>query len=371
MITNFNQLKNWYGFLQTIETALQKFSAHQALAGKHCQMRENTLTKPIESLGRLEQLSHWFYHTRGIYDNLPPEKLITKVLVFAGNHGVAANQVSAFPAIVTEAMVKNFETNGAAINQLAKWAKTKLEIIPMNNLLANQNFANKQKPTPALNQQEFCTAINIGFQAIDKTYHAIVLGEMGIANSTAAAAICHCLYGGNIKHWVGRGTGIDDHILTNKQQAVKIGVKQYQKLYGNKKGLITLQFFGGFEMAAIAGAIIAGLYHHIPIILDSYTTIACLACLAPHFQNPNIMLAGIMTPHRPADNRQTKTLYQGHKLLLNHLNKTPPVNLLVDLNMRLGEGTDGVIALQLLKAALACHHGMATFDSAKIANKIL
>ncbi len=291
IVDNFHRLQDWHGFLQQCESSQASFVAQQDLAAEHCRQRESILTKPGGSLGRLEDLTSWFYRTRGVYDNLSPEKLLAHVLVFAGNHGVAENQVSAFPPIVTAAMVKNFVDGGAAINQLAQYAHASLQVVSMNDLAPTKNFANPEEPTPAMTEQECCDAMKLGFQSVDKNSHVVVLGEMGIANSTAAAAICHALYGGEVESWVGRGTGIDDAMLGNKQQAVKHGVAQYKKYRAAQatnpdqivgQGLGALEFLGGFEMAGMAGAMVAGLYHHIPIILDSYVTVASLACLAQH-----------------------------------------------------------------------------------------
>ncbi|MDI9313204.1 MAG: nicotinate-nucleotide--dimethylbenzimidazole phosphoribosyltransferase [Hydrotalea sp.] len=371
---NLKTLADWRGLLTTIEHAMQGFSAKQAAAAMACAARENALTKPAGSLGRLEDLSQWFYKTRGVYDNISSEKLLSTILVFAGNHGVAVDGgVSAFPPIVTAMMVKNFNDGGAAINQMARWTNAKLNVISMNDLQPTNNFATMTEPTPAMTEEKFCQALKTGFDAVDKNTHLVVLGEMGIGNSTAASAICHCLYGGDVAHWVGRGTGINDETLAHKQSAVAQGVAQYQKLFAGKKGLETLQFFGGFEMAGIMGAIIAGLYHHIPIILDSYVTVATFACLTSCFNDSTHVLAGVMTPHCPQGwhdkaaekNTAYQDAYHGHAMLLKQLGKEP----LVDLGLRLGEGTGGVVALQILRGALQCHHGMATFADAGVAEK--
>ena len=369
------RLADWRALLLRIEDNAKEFSEKKTLAAKQCAAREGTLTKPAGSLGRLEHLSQWFYETRGVYDNIDPKKFIGHVLVFAGNHGVAqSGAVSAFPPVVTAMMVENFDKGGAAINQLANWAKATLRVVPMNNLQPTNDFATTTKPTAAMDEKQFCNALAVGFNAVDKHAHAVVLGEMGIGNSTAASAICHCFYGGAVAQWVGRGTGIDDKTLAHKQTAVTNGVAQYQQLFGNKRGLETLQFFGGFEMAAIMGAIIAGLYHHVPIILDSYVTVATFACLAPYFQHANnslAVLAGVMTPHCPEgwhelSEQASPSTYHGHARLLKKLGTIP----LVNLGLRLGEGTSGVVALQLLLGALHCHHGMATFEGAGVAEKI-
>ena len=178
--------------------------------------RNGQLTKPPGALGRLEDLAIWYAAWRG-----DPRPAITmpQVIVFAGNHGVTAQGVSAFPAAVTEQMVLNFRAGGAAINQLSKAAGARMDVHALSLDRPTADFTE----SPAMSEAELAEALSVGWDAVDPQADLLVTGEMGIGNTTAAAAVANALYGGAAEDWVGRGTGVDDHGLALKARVVSAG----------------------------------------------------------------------------------------------------------------------------------------------------
>jgi nicotinate-nucleotide--dimethylbenzimidazole phosphoribosyltransferase len=307
--------------------------------------REATLTKPPRSLGRLEQAVAWLSLWQGAS---PPRLDKVEILVFAGNHGVTAQSVSAYPAEVTGQMVANFAAGGAAINQLARIAQAELRVMPL--LL--------DKPTadftiaPAMSEAEFLDAVSSGYEAVPPETDLVVLGEMGIGNTTAASAISAALFGGGAKRFAGYGTGLDDAGLTRKREAIDQALARHDTILGDP--LLATAALGGRELAAIFGACLAARHRRIPVLLDGFV---CTAAVAPLFKLRPDALDHALSGHVSAE--------AGHRLLLQELNLDP----LLDLGMRLGEGSGAAVAVLLLRAALACHTGMATFEEAQVSGK--
>ncbi|MEL7175970.1 MAG: nicotinate-nucleotide--dimethylbenzimidazole phosphoribosyltransferase [Pseudomonadota bacterium] len=300
------------------------------------------LTKPPGALGRLEEIAIWYAGWRG---QAKPVLEAPQVIVFAGNHGITAQGVSAFPAEVTEQMVLNFQHGGAAINQLSQVAGAMMSV----HALDLDTFTADFTQSPAMTEDELCAALQTGWDAVSPDAGALVVGEMGIGNTTPAAALCHALFGGEAADWTGRGTGVDDTGLANKTRVVAEGVARHQC----EDGLDALKCLGGRELAAMAGAIARARDAHIPVILDGFICCAAAACLEK--AQPGALdhtLAGHLSPE------------SGHEALLKALDKEP----LLSLNMRLGEGSGGALALNILKAAVACHSGMATFAEAGVSD---
>ena len=187
-------------------------SGHPAASAAVTQ-REDTLTKPPRSLGRLEELVAWLAHWQG---HAPPQLDQVEVLVFAGNHGVTARGVSAYPAEVTAQMVANFSAGGAAINQLARTADAALRVVALSLDAPTADFTE----APAMTEQQFLAAVAVGHDAVSPQADLICLGEMGIGNTTAAAAIAAALFGGGGGRWAGRGTGVDDEGLARKRTTI-------------------------------------------------------------------------------------------------------------------------------------------------------
>src|ERR1700757_1315137 len=229
-------------------------SGHPA-ASNAVAMREDTLTKPPRSLGRLEELVAFLAHWQG---HAPPRLERAEVLVFAGNHGVAALGVSAYPAEVTVQMVANFAGGGAPINQLAPAAGGSLRVIPLDLETPTADFTQG----PALGEDEFIAAVATGFDAVEPKTDLLCLGEMGIGNTTAASAIAAALFGGGGERWAGRGTGVDDLGLERKREVIDAALARHRFILDDP--LRVAAAFGGRELAAIMGATLAARRHGIP-----------------------------------------------------------------------------------------------------------
>ncbi len=307
------------------------------------QERNGQLTKPPGALGRLEDLAIWYACWRG---DARPQINAPQVIVFAGNHGVTAQGVSAFPPEVTVQMVMNFEHGGAAINQLAKAAGARMDV----HALALDHPTADFTKEPALSHDDLVSALQTGWQAVDPSADLLVVGEMGIGNTTPAAAIACALFGGDAAEWTGRGTGVDDAGLSNKTRVVAEGVALHG---GTDDGLEVLRCLGGREIAAMAGAIAAARVLRIPVILDGFICTAAAACLA---QVSDSALDHAVAGHQSAEGAHGKVLAK--------LGKEP----LLSLGLRLGEGSGGALAINIVKSAVACHSGMATFAEAGVAD---
>lgn len=307
--------------------------------------RDAQLTKPPGSLGRLEEIVAWL--ARWQHRN-PPRLDHVNVLVFAGNHGVTRQGVSAYPAEVTAQMVANFAAGGAAVNQLAHHFGAALRVIPLDLDQPTQDFTE----APAMDEKSFLSAVNAGYQAVSPNSDLICLGEMGIGNTTAAAAVAAALFGGGGARWAGRGTGVDDSGLLRKQAVIETALTRHAALLVDP--LACAATFGGRELAAILGACLAARRCHIPVLLDGYV---CTAAVAPLKKLRSDALDHVLAAHVSAES--------GHRQLLAELGLKP----LFDLGMRLGEGSGAALAVSLARAALACHNGMATFAGAGVSNK--
>ncbi len=324
---------------------LQTAPAASEAAISKTMAREATLTKPPGALGRLEEISVWL---AGWQDRAPPKIEHASVVVFAGNHGVAAKGVSAYPAEVTAQMVANFEAGGAAVNQVSKTAGATFKVIAIDLEHPTADFTE----APAMNEAEFTRAFGIGWQAVDTGTDLLCIGEMGIANTTSAAAVCHALYGGHAADWTGPGTGVTGTTLSMKAQAVADAVALHK---GPASGpLDLLRRLGGRELAAMAGAIVAARYMKCPVLIDGYVAGAAAAALAA--QHPG-SLDHTIAAHVSAE--------PGHRRLLDTLKKKP----LLDLGMRLGEASGAALAINIVRAAAACHAGMASFADAGVSDK--
>jgi len=327
--------------LAAFASALVPFSDSHANAAR---ARQAQLTKPAGSLGRLEDLAIWLAGWQAA-ERPCAEKILT--LLFAGNHGVASRGVSAFPAEVTEQMVMNFERGGAAVNQLCNAIGSDLRVYPLMLHKPTADFTQE----PAMSLDETLEAFNVGFAAVMPA-DLLVLGEMGIGNTTASAAQACIIAGGDAADWVGRGTGVDDKGIAIKEEVVRAGVNLHKKHATDTLEL--LRRLGGREHAAIAGAIARARQLRIPVLLDGYVVTAAAATLT--LAHPDF-LSHCVAGHVSAE--------QAHLRLLHHLKLEP----LINLNMRLGEASGALVALPILRAAVATHNGMATFAEASVSTK--
>jgi nicotinate-nucleotide--dimethylbenzimidazole phosphoribosyltransferase len=307
--------------------------------------RQARLTKPAGSLGRLEEMAIWLAAWQGRHS---PTLDSAQVLVFAGNHGVVEHGVSAYPPKVTAQMVANFRSGGAAINQLAAAAGAVLSVIDIELDRPTADFTAAAAMTP----RELSEALDIGIAAVPGAADILLLGEMGIGNTTAAAALAQALFGGTADDWVGAGTGVDRDGIRRKAQVVRRAVEYHGAALADP--MEALRRLGGRELAAIAGAVAAARRRRIPVVLDGYVATVAAAVLA--------RIDGAALDHCQIAHISTEA---GHRRLLDHLGKRP----LLDLDMRLGEASGAAVALAVLRGAVAAHNGMATFEEAGVAKK--
>lgn len=329
--------------LDHVRDLMENLPVTDAAAVEGAQARNSQLTKPPGALGRLEDLAIWY---AGWRCTARPEISLPQIIVFAGNHGVAAKGVSAFPPEVTEQMVLNFQHGGAAINQLAKTFGAKMDVHALSLEKPTADFTQE----PAMTETEVCAAIQIGWDAVDPVADLLVVGEMGIGNTTSAAAIGMALLGGDAADWTGRGTGIEGAAFQAKTEVVAAGVA----LHASKgDGLGALAALGGRELAAMAGAILRARVLSIPVILDGFICTAAATCL-------HVTQNGVLD-HAVAGHQSDE---QAHKRMLAALGKKP----LLQLGLRLGEASGGALAIGILQAAVACHSGMSTFAEAGVSD---
>jgi nicotinate-nucleotide--dimethylbenzimidazole phosphoribosyltransferase len=334
-----------FASLSDLRAACLDLPDGDAAAAAAAAARDITLTKPPGSLGRLEDMVRWLGRWQG---RSPPRLDRVEALVFAGNHGVTAQGVSAYPSAVTVQMVANFAAGGAAINQLALAAGANLRVLPLDLDRPTADFT----AAPAMGDGEFLHAVAAGYDAVPAEADLVLLGEMGIGNTTAAAALCAALFGGGGPRWAGRGTGVDDAGLKRKQEVIDRALARHAACLADP--LACAAAFGGRELAAILGAALAARHRRVPLLLDGFV---CTAAAAPLAKLVPGALDHALAAHVSAE--------AGHRLLLAELGLAP----LLDLGMRLGEGSGAAVAVLVLRAALACHTGMATFAEAGVAEK--
>ncbi|AZN71714.1 nicotinate-nucleotide--dimethylbenzimidazole phosphoribosyltransferase [Georhizobium profundi] len=306
--------------------------------------RDGELTKPRGSLGRMEALAEWL----AAWTGRAPAVNRPLVAVFAGNHGVTEEGVSPFPSDVTAQMVSNFAAGGAAINQICVAYDLGLKVFDLALEVPTGNITKEA----AMDERTCAATMAFGMEAIAGGTDLLCIGEMGIGNTTIAAAMCHGLYGGEAEDWVGSGTGAEGDVLARKIEAVKAAVALHKAHLSDP--LEVLRRLGGREIAAMAGAILAARVERIPVIIDGYVATAAAAVL--HKANP-AALDHCLIGHVSAE--------PGHARVIAKLDKTP----LLAMGMRLGEGTGAALAAGIVKAAALCHSGMATFAQAGVSGK--
>lgn len=302
--------------------------------------RQNMLTKPQGSLGRLEELAIFMAGWRG---TARPQITSAQALIFAGNHGICAQGVNPYPQEVTAQMVGNFHAGGAAINQLCAANGADLNVIALDLDHPTADFTQG----PAMTEAETLAALQSGIDAVNPAADILILGEMGIGNSTVAAALTTALFGGAAADWVGPGTGSDPAGIARKIAAIETGVARHRGL----NPAHVLAALGGREQAAICGAVLAARQARIPVILDGFI---CTAAASVLYAINNAMLDHCLVGHVSAE--------PGHRKLLDAIKKSP----VLQFDMRLGEGSGAALALGILRSALAVHNGMATFGEAGV-----
>ncbi len=348
-----------------LNALLQNIQPLDENAMVQAQARQNRLTKPPGSLGRLEALS---IQVAGITGQMPPQVSQKVVFVMAGDHGVTEEGVSAYPSEVTAQMVLNFLRGGAAINVLARHVGAKVVVVDIGvkgpleahpNLVSAKMAAGTQNMTqgPAMSREQALQAIRTGYEIasteIKGGAQMLATGDMGIGNTTPSAAIAAALTGKAPAVCVGRGTGVDESGLLRKISAVERALAINQP--NPEDGLDVLAKVGGFEIGGLVGVILAGAVHRRPVVVDGFISTAA-AMIA-------VRLAPLVRPYLIAAHRSRE---QGHTLMLEWLGLEP----VFDLEMRLGEGTGAVLAMSVVEAACKILAEMATFDEAGVSEKI-
>ncbi|MDP4025110.1 nicotinate-nucleotide--dimethylbenzimidazole phosphoribosyltransferase [Methylobacterium sp. NEAU 140] len=307
--------------------------------------RDASLTKPAGSLGRLEEIVAWLAAWQG---KAPPSFDRPLVCVFAGSHGVTRRGVSAFPDAVNRQMLDNFAAGGAAINQICAAYGLGFKVFDLALDVPTGDIAEG----PALDERACVATMAFGMEAVAAGTDCLGVGEMGIGNTTVAAALYAALFGGEPAHWVGRGTGVDAAGLGRKVAAVEAALSHHAGHLGDP--LETLARLGGREVAAMAGAILAARLQQVPVVLDGYVSTAAAAVL--HALDPSAL------DHCVAGHVSAEGV---HAEVLERLGLRP----LLGLGLRLGEGSGAGLAMGLIKGALACHTGMATFAQAGVSGR--
>jgi len=329
---------------------------------KAARAHQDMLTKPRGALGRLEDIACWFAARQG---KVQPDQIKPHIAVFAGDHGIVDEGVSAYPSVVTGEMVKNFARGGAAINVLARQCSASLSVVDVGvvtDLDAIDGIVHAKLRSgsgnllyqAAMTTDEYDAAINVGKEearkAIDGGANLLIAGDMGIGNTTASACIICRLTGAAPETVVGFGTGVDD---AGRRLKIDVVSRALQRI-ADMPGAQVLEQVGGLEIAAMAGFYLQAAESGVPVLIDGF--IAAAAALAAKAIEPTIS-DWMLASHVSHEN--------GHALALAALGLSP----LVDLGMRLGEGSGAALVVPLLQSAIALHNEMATFESAGVTDK--
>ena len=351
-----NNLDNYIASIQDIDSGY----------GEQTRAYQNTLTKPMGSLGKLERLSIELASITRAFPLAAGRKVI---FTLAGDHGIVEEGVSTFPQEVTVQMVYNFLSGGAAINVLAKHAGAEVIVgnlgVKVSLDTDHPHYRDKKigdgtnniAKGPAMSREEAVRAIEAGIELFEEEHqkdpiHVVGTGEMGIGNTTPATAILSVISGIPAAQVVGRGTGIDDDGLKRKAEAIETAVRVNQP--DKTDGMDILRKVGGFEIGGLVGVILAAAKHHVPVLVDGF--ISTSAALIASVLNPKTKQY-MIAAHQSQE--------PGHQKMLELLGKEP----LLDLDLRLGEGTGAALALQLVDASIKIVNDMATFAEAGVSNK--
>ena len=319
---------------------ISQLPSQSEFASEAVREREARLSKPVGSLGRLEEIAEWLAAWSG---KAKPQIMRPLVAIFAGNHGVLAQGVTSQPQSLTMDMVNNFAAGGAPINQICITNDLGLKVFD----LALEHPTEDITVTAAMDERTCAATMAFGMEAIAGGTDLLCIGEMGVGNTTIAAAISLALFGGQAEDWVSLAAGEDASVLPAKIAAVKKAVALNE---GNLRDpLEVLRRLGGRELAAITGAILAARAEKIPVLIDGYVASAAAAIL--------LAMNGEALDHCLFSHVSAE---QGHRLLLEKMGKAP----LLDLNISLGSGVGAALAAGLVKTAAQCHIAMATAEDA-------
>ncbi|HAM38419.1 MAG TPA: nicotinate-nucleotide--dimethylbenzimidazole phosphoribosyltransferase [Elusimicrobia bacterium] len=349
-----------------IEEIVKNIKPLNKILLEQTQERLNNLTKPLGSLGQLEDIAKQLVAIIGKDKQVLKNKTI---FTLAGDHGVAEEGISAYPKEVTQQMVYNFINGGAGVNVLARHVGARVVVVDMGVGEKLQVKSEKLKVKkvaygtrnftkgPAMTEEEAIKSIEAGIEIVEEEIknsgiELIGTGDMGIGNTTPSAAIASVVCNVEPETVTGRGTGINDKVLQNKIDVIKRGIEKNKPDSNN--GIDILSKLGGYEIGGLAGIMIAGASHRIPVVIDGF--ISGAAALVADKISP------LAKQYWIAAHCSTEP---GHKIMLEYLNLRP----LLNLNMRLGEGTGSALAMNLIDASLKILNEMATFDSAGVSKK--
>lgn len=350
--------------MSLLEKTLEQITPVDKTQALHIQRRLDNLTKPQGSLGRLEELAKQYVLITG---KEQPEIKNKSVIVMAGDHGVVAEGVSAFPQEVTPQMVFNFLQGGAGINVLSRHVganvivvdvgiASKIEAKGLKSQKVAHGTANIAKEA-AMSQKQAIQAIEIGIKVVEEELKngldLLATGEMGIGNTTPSSAITAVITNRPVSEVTGRGTGINETAWLHKVEVIKRAIKTNQP--NTDDALDVLAKVGGLEIAGLAGVILAGAANKIPVVIDGFISGAAA-----------LIAAGLQSSVRDYLIAAHKSVEQGHKVILQYLGLKP----LLDLDMRLGEGTGAVLAMNLVEAGCKVLTQMASFEEAEVSRSI-
>ncbi|AUG03595.1 MULTISPECIES: nicotinate-nucleotide--dimethylbenzimidazole phosphoribosyltransferase [Pseudomonas] len=328
------------------------------------QSRQQQLTKPAGSLGQLERVA---VQLAGLQGRVKPGLEQLWIAIFAGDHGVVAEGVSAYPQAVTGQMLHNFVSGGAAISVLARQLRARLEVVDLGTVTpglnlpgvrhlnlgaGTRNFVEGPAMTQAQGEQALQAGRDSVLRAVEQGSELFIGGEMGIGNTTAASAVACALLDIPVAHLAGPGTGLDAAGVSHKAQVIERALSRHAAQRGD--ALQTLFNLGGFEIAALVGAYLACAQEGVAVLVDGF--ICSVAALVAVRLNPECR-PWLLFGHRGAE--------PGHRHILQTLEAEP----LLDLGLRLGEGSGAALAVPLLRLACDLHAQMATFAEAAVADR--
>ena len=351
--------------IMRLKTTIEKIKAPDVTAMRIVKERQDRLTKPTGSLGTLEELS---IRIAGITGDTAPELKDKVIITLAGDHGVTDAGVSAYPKEITAQMIYNFIRGGAAINVLARHVGARLVVVDMGvaaDIEHEQVIAKKiaygtadMTKGAAMTYDDAMRAIEAGIdvfehEAAEKGADIVCIGDMGIGNTTPSSAIAAVITGAPVSAVTGRGAGIDDATLEMKIKTIEGAIRINQP--DEKDPIDVLAKVGGFEFGGMVGVMLAAAAHGIPVVIDGFVVGA--AALIAYELAPAVkeyMIAAHLSVER------------GHSVILDHIGLKP----LLDLNMRLGEGTGAALGMSIIEAACKILNEMATFEEADVSNRI-
>ena len=354
--------------MNKLNQALAKIKPFDKKLYEQAQSRLDNLTKPIGSLGKLEQLAKQVVAITG---NQNPQLKKKVIFTLAGDHGITEEKISAYPKEVTPQMVYNFLRGGAGINVISKYVNAKVVIVDMGvacdlELVGYDlaNFRDKKvaygtknfRKEPAMTKEQAVKSLETGIELVEEQLAAgvdlICIGEMGIGNTTSASAITSVATGSPVEKITGRGTGLDGSGLKHKIDIINESIKLHNPV--KTDALDILSKIGGFEIAGMAGIIIAAVANRIPIVLDGFISGAsALAAVLLNKEIKDYLIAGHCS------------VEPGHKIILDYLSLNPVLNF----DMRLGEGTGAALSIPIIETSVKILQEMATFDSAGVSRK--